>query len=422
MTGTELTISKSDLSYIDRNDCLANSPMTVRNMKHFVQLTLLASALGLLPQALACTNDEDCGLNGVCSNNTCICDPGWTGNDCGRLDLRPGPRANGYNLTGQGTSSWCNGILRDPQIKDLYHLIVSEFTHGCGLDYWSPYSRIIRAESTTGPLGPYTFKQEIAPSFAHNPSVIWSEKDQRYLMYNIGCPQQVPSTCQSVDFTCGPGNAINGESGISVWSSPDLYNWTYHGQVFPGTDNNAWDADITNPAPLHLRYTPRNPASARGAPTILAYRGCPYNCSGAELITIATAPDYTSPYTPIHPSAPIFPEPSEDPFIWEDRRGNFHMLVHSLLPDAGFGDGPNVGRHAYARSWAGPWTFNNNSVAFTTSVEFEDGSIVEYFRRERPSLFFSEDGEMRPLLLSTGVQEVGEGASYSLIQPIGDGL
>jgi hypothetical protein len=55
-------------------------------------------------------------------------------------------------------------------------------------------------------------------------------------------------------------------------------------------------------------------------------------------------------------------------------------------------------------------------------VEFEDGSIVEYFRRERPSLFFSEDGEMRPLLLSTGVQEVGEGASYSLIQPIGDGL
>lgn len=97
------------------------------------------------------------------------------------------------------------------------------------------------------------------------------------------------------------------------------------------------------------------------------------------------------------------------------------MLVHSLLPDAGFGDGPNVGRHAFARSWAGPWTFNNESVAFTTNVVFEGGFVREYFRRERPSLFFSADGEMRPLLLSTGVQERGEMGSYSLIQPVGDG-
>ncbi|KAJ5377327.1 uncharacterized protein N7496_004736 [Penicillium cataractarum] len=388
-------------------------------MKQFVQLTLLASTLGLLPTSLACTNEEDCGLNGICSHNTCICDPGWTGNDCGRLDLRPGPRANGYNLTEEGTSSWCNQILQDRLNKDLYHLIVSEFTHGCGLDYWSPFSRIIRAESTTGPLGPYTFKQDIAPSFAHNPTVIWSETDQKYLMYNIGCPQNVPSTCQNVNFTCGPGNTLNGESGISLWSSPDLYNWTSHGQIMPGTNNNAWDADITNPAPLHLssHHKTRNSHPQ----TILAYRGCPYNCSGAEQINLAIASVSTGPYTRLHPDSPIFPFPSEDPFIWEDKRGNYHMLVHSLLADAGFGDGPNVGRHAFARSWAGPWTFNNASVAFTTRVVFEDGFVVDYFRRERPSLFFSGDGEMRPVLLSTGVQEVGGMGSYSLIQPIGDG-
>jgi hypothetical protein len=395
-------------------------------MKHIVQLTLLASALlSLLPLSLACTSDEDCGLNGICTHNTCLCDPGWIGSDCGRLNLRPGPRANGYNLTGEGTSSWCNEILRDRQDQNLYHLIVSEFTHGCGLNYWSPYSRIIRAESTNGPLGPYSFKQEIAPSFAHNPSVVWSEKDQMYFMYNIGCQQQLPSTCQNVNFTCGPGNTLNGESGISIWSSPDLYNWTSQGQIIPGTDNNAWDADITNPAPLHVRYPSKNLPSAssltHSPASILAYRGCPYNCNGTEQINIATAPSYTSPYTRLHPKNPIFPVPAEDPFIWEDKRGNFHMLVHSLLPGAGFGDGPNVGRHAFARSWAGPWTINGESVAFTTSVEFDDGSFVDYYRRERPSLLFSGDGEMRLLALSTGVQEVGEGGSYSLIQPIGDG-
>jgi hypothetical protein len=247
-----------------------------------------------------------------------------------------------------------------------------------------------------------------------------------YFMYNIGCQQQLPSICQNINFTCGPGNTLNGESGVSVWSSPDLYKWTSHGQVVTGTNNNAWDADITNPAPLHLRYTPKNSLSASPlTPThpasILAYRGCPYNCNGLEQINLAAAPSHTAPYTRLHPSNPIFSYPAEDPFIWEDKRGHSHMLVHSLLPDAGFGDGPNVGRHAFARSWGGPWTFVNESVAFTTRVEFDDGSFVEYFRRERPSLLFSGDGDMRLLALSTGVKEVGEGGSYSVIQPIGDG-
>lgn len=382
-------------------------------MKQSTTLKLLGLSI-LLGRGLACTTDEDCNLNGICQKNTCACDPGWTGTDCGKLDLIPGPRANGYNRTDEGISSWCNGIIRDPHKPDLYHLFISEFTHGCGLDYWSPYSHIIRAESETGPLGPYTSKQEIVPTFAHNPTVIWSEKDGRYLMYNIGCPLNVPSTCQDVNFTCGPGNRLNGESGISVWSSEDLRQWSGQGQAFPGLNSRAWDADTTNPGPLHVRSGPLEE-------TILSFRGCPYNCNGTELISIATAEEYSGPYTPIHSKRPIFSQPSEDPFMWVDKRGNFHILVHSLLPDAGFGAGPNVGRHAYSRSWDGPWTFNMKTVAFNTTVDFDDGSSIDYLRRERPNLFFSEDGDMRPLFLSTGVQEKKNPASYSLIQPIGDG-
>lgn len=43
---------------------------------------------------------------------------------------------------------------------------------------------------------------------------------------------------------------------------------------------------------------------------------------------------------------------------------------------------------------------------------------MDYYRRERPKLFFSEDGEMTPLYLVNGVQEFGSKASYTLIQPI----
>ncbi|KAJ2975020.1 hypothetical protein NQ176_g5749 [Zarea fungicola] len=94
--------------------------------------------------------------------------------------------------------------------------------------------------------------------------------------------------------------------------------------------------------------------------------------------------------------------------------------MHSLEPDGGFGSGPKVGRHAYARHYEGPWTFGNTTLAFDTTVAYEDGSVIQFFRRERPQLLFSEDGEMTPLMLSTGVQPKDNPMSYTVIVPIGD--
>lgn len=371
-----------------------------------------------LTSAYACGSDEDCNLNGVCNpfSRTCVCDPGWTAADCGQLDLLPATRGTGYNLTGSGTSSWGSKIIQDPVERGLYHLFAAEFQDGCGLDYWSPFSRIIRAESRTGPEGPYKFAAQVVGSFAHNPTVVYSPADNLYLLYAIGCSVSLPSTCQGPSFSCGPGNDINGESGISVWSSHDLRTWTAHGQVFQGFDTpqDLWDADTTNPTPFPL-YSPLNPTSE----ILLGYRGCSYNCeSGIEQISVASAPHFTGPYTRVHSSYPIFNESNEDPFIWRDKRSNYHLLLHSLEPNGGFGSGPNVGRHAYARHWEGPWTFNNNTLAFTTNVEYTDGTTIDFYRRERPQLFFSDDGQMRPLYLTTGVQEQDSPMSYSVIQPI----
>jgi hypothetical protein len=72
---------------------------------------------------------------------------------------------------------------------------------------------------------------------------------------------------------------------------------------------------------------------------------------------------------------------------------------------------PNVGRHAYARSWQGPWIFNTETVAFNTTAKFTDGSSIDYYRRERPQLYFSDDGEMTPLYLTNGVQEANSPAT-----------
>ncbi|KAG0647832.1 hypothetical protein D0Z07_5974 [Hyphodiscus hymeniophilus] len=361
-----------------------------------------------------CETDNDCNLNGEClpGVKTCKCDSGWTSSDCGALDLRPATRGTGFNITSTGTSTWGSKIIHDPHNPKLFHLFLAEFTDDCGLDYWSPYSRIIRAESTAGPAGPYTFTQEVVGAFAHNPTVIYSPADRKYLLYYIGCPQSPPETCTDPSFTCGPGNFINGESGISLQSSTDLKTWKFVGQIFQGANDDAWDADVTNPSPFPLWSH-----SDQTSEILLAYRGCPVNCSGNELLNLATARSFGGPYTKTQ-SLPLFSAPNEDPFIWRDKRGHFHMLTHSLEPDGSFGSGPKVGRHAYSRTLEGPWTFNNQTLAFSTLVEYSDGTSVNFYRRERPQLFFSEDGQMTPLYLSNGVQENGSSMSYSVIQPL----
>lgn len=338
------------------------------------------------------------------------------GLDCGVLDLRPATKDTGYNLTSQGTSSWGSKIIRDPRDRRIFHAFTTEFTHECGLNYWSPYSRIVHTVSISGPEGPYHFESEIVGTFAHNPTVVWSEADQLYLLYHIGCLISVPDTCQAVNFTCGPGNNLNGESGISVLSSPDLYRWKPHGQVLTGNVKGKWDTDTTNPSVLPL-WSPHDQTSE----ILLVYRGCGFNCDqDLEQIGVSSAPHFTGPYKRTH-SHPVIEEDNEDPFIWRDKRGNYHMLLHSLEPDGGFGDGPKVGRHAYARSWEGPWTWNNNTLAYNTSVDYTDGTTINFSRRERPQLFFSEDGQMTPLFLTNGVQEKSSPRSYTIVQPIGDG-
>jgi hypothetical protein len=133
---------------------------------------------------------------------------GWTGDDCGALDLAPATRNTGYNRTGEGISSWGGKIIQDPSNSSLFHLFAAEFTHGCNLNYWSPYSRVIRAVSATGPEGPYTFANEVVGTFAHNPSVVWSEAHQLWVMVHIGCNQTLPDSCENIAITCDPGNTV----------------------------------------------------------------------------------------------------------------------------------------------------------------------------------------------------------------------
>jgi hypothetical protein len=352
----------------------------------------------LLGVESTCSTDENCNLNGICHNTTrssiCVCDEGWRGEDCGVLDVSPVERWTGYNHTnitspdlyvnGSGNSSWGGHIVQDPSNPKLFHLIIAQFAKGCGLSGWRPFSVIIRAESQTGPRGPFTWKQQLFDTFHHNPTTIWSPADNKYLMYFIGKNVTAPDECGATTFP----------NLISVSSSHDLKTWDEPELLI---------SNKTNPAPWPL-WSPQNKTSAM--------------LLGIESNNLYYAQNYSAPYKIAYKANNI--NRTEDPFLWRDKRGHWHILNHDMIDY--FEDGgrryPRVGGHAFARNWEGPWTYSN-TIAFNTSVEFTDGTRTDYYRRERPKLYFSDDGNMTPLYLINGVQEFNQTGSYTLIQPIG---
>ncbi|KAI0448601.1 hypothetical protein F5B21DRAFT_518811 [Xylaria acuta] len=345
-------------------------------MKGVAVLLSVASLAIIISPSQGCSIDDDCSLNGICSQvkQTCICDAGWRADDCSELDLYPATRWSGYNHTnatgpdfykaGAGNSSWGGHIVQDPSDGKLFHLITSQMAHGCGLAGWRPFSTIIRAESRTGPRAP-----------THG----------KYLLYCIGRDIGPPDTCKSQKFN----------NTISVSSSADLRHWeALEAQL----------ENVTNPAPWPL-WSEQNQTHEM----LLA----------VEKNNIYTAANFSGPYDLV--VEPHNTDRSEDPFLWQDKRGNWHFLVHYMIDiDLGL-KGPRVGAHAYARHWQGPWTLNNRTLSYNTTVEFTDGTSTVYYRRERPKLYFSGDGNMTPLYLINGVQEFNQSGSYTLIQPIGPG-
>ncbi|KAL3469869.1 hypothetical protein BJX99DRAFT_240524 [Aspergillus californicus] len=384
--------------------------------------------LGLIAPTIAsqpCKVDENCSLNGVCrlqwSNpwhtvpwprKECICDPGWFGDDCGHLDLRPVKRDTGYNhsadatdsnfLGNYGNSSWGGQILQDPHDPKLFHLFASQFANGCGLSGWRPHSFVMRAESRSGPQGPYYFADSVTKTFRHNPYVFWSPADGRYLLYAIGADDIVPvrENCRSISYTQWPNN-------ISVASAESIRGpWSSFEMILASTDPHS-----TNPSPWPL-WTPKH---------------CTNNIAlGVEDNAIFMADNYNSEYSLIHTqtwnTTEYSPTWTEDTFLWRDKRGHWHSLTHWMI-DLVEHDGqkwPRVGAHVFARELTGPWHFHQHE-AFNSTVNYTDGSVQTLRRRERAKLFFSDDGQVTPLYLTTGVQEMGETSrSSTLIQPIGE--
>ena len=301
--------------------------------------------------ASSCTNNTDCSLNGVCTNHGCVCELPWVGEACSLLSFVPLPRpAAAYGFNPNVTSWGGNVIFGDAD--QLWHLYVSEIAgQNCGLTKWNSNSRVVHATAKSA-SGPYT-KRDVALNVeAHNPHIIrWRDE---FLLFHIGDA----SRTRPVD------NCTKNSRDLGGFNSELLSLVPHHVLVHrsdsldgPWTPaNTTMPAPCNNPAPWVLKNGSMavvcSGSSLQVGVTMPAYMSCLIRvyCLDVMAIVLGSYQDRTwhllvsdaSGLMGTWTSHEIFPGVSpptvrphkfwEDPTLWVDRHGHWHILAHCYVP------------------------------------------------------------------------------------------
>lgn len=258
-----------------------------------------------------------------------------------------------YILTGRS-----GFVFFSLQIEDTYHLFATEIAKECPLILFMNNSRVIHATSKL-PGGPYVKQSTVLPPFHHNPTAVGPTPDGVYLLFFIGadeldpaattidCTQGVPSHCGKANNFCrGTIPLTNGQISMA-WAKDVNGPWQtrvilpYNSTPSPG----AWNCDNNNPAVAILP----------NGTVFMVYRANPCSGRGGEALGVATAEHWSGEYVR-RAGGPIVSPASgsgnhEDPFVWVDKRGAFHIVSHDQSKGNVCGDNNNhgCGAHLYSQ-------------------------------------------------------------------------
>lgn len=356
-----------------------------------------------------CDSDWDCSLGGVCTSSKCVCDVWWTGPQCTFLNLQPAESLSSQGLQVPNYFSWGGHPVQDANGE--YHLFASFMCDHASLDQWTTKSSVAHATSAK-PEGPFVFppgldKQLVVPPWSHGAYIVRDPPTQKYLLWHLGdgridpktfspcynssqssvdgtfpdvhiretdaavpprstlAPGQRQAFVEVADSVLGPWTSFNNNTGVTV-SFP------------PGS----WTNSIDNPAPYIFE----------NGTTLLFFRSetCPKNWGALApaCIGVARADTWQGPYTSLFTEPITHPE-GEDPAVFQDPRGNFHMLTNVNTYHARCGAGVPCGGHAWSLDGL---TWSNQSVgAFGPVIRFTNGSYFHGAYAERPQVFQAAD-------------------------------
>jgi hypothetical protein len=342
-----------------------------------MQLITLISFVALFTSVSCCNDNFDCKLNGVCRAGACVCNKGWTSDDCSQLNFGAFvPLVSGYGVAPNHTT-WGGNVLFDGA---LYHMYVAEMINNCSLTTWGTNSRCVHAVSNTL-QGPFIFQDVAIDIWCHNPEphAFSNSSGTYYAIFHIGngTPNGAPKNCtmnqygevEVADADFIPESAASPGT-LHVSGSP-------YGPWVGFTGPNG--GNCNNPSALQV---------PNGTWAVLCDSTDIYTSSAIEgpwtkLVSVSTNGGVDGTY--------------EDGFLYQDVLGNFHILYHVYSLD--FKLGWIVSGHAYSEDLI-HWT-QQPTQPFPNWYMRDDGTNVTISTRERPKLFLNDQNE--PIALMNGV-------------------
>ena len=311
-----------------------------------------------------CVSDLDCSLNGVCgyiTTGVCECDLPWTGDSCGVLRRLPANASRQASVYGYSpnVTSWGASILRGEEDPPMYHMFVAEIPGG--LLNWGSKSQCVHAVSPRED-GPFVRSDVVLAAECHGPVAIRDTSDGAWLLFHQGA-----------------GPASSNSSGFLRYA---------HSPNGPWTPIDATPAGRGDKLPCGMPTAAFHPNG-----TLFVVCG-----NGAEL---RSAPSRAGPWSPVR-----IPLPRgagwEDPTLWFDRRGNFHVInhVYSLAP---YSAGKFRVASGHMFSHDGIEWHRAVIAPFDGVVAMDDGSNITFATRERPQLLFADDDRTTPAALTSAV-------------------
>jgi hypothetical protein len=133
-----------------------------------------------------------------------------------RLAPAAPPARQAFNLVNAShhrLTTWGGSVVRDPS-TGLHHIYASAFTNSCGLCGWETNSEVLHGVSAAGPDGPYNLSIGVAiPTYAHNPQVVYSERERLYLLFVLGVENHTAA------IPCVRGQPVHRYPGLPPWLS-----------------------------------------------------------------------------------------------------------------------------------------------------------------------------------------------------------
>ena len=270
------------------------------------------------------------------------------------------------------------------------------------------------------------------------------DADPRCRSFSLLDPELYPGTANHIQLFAGGKSCLRPNPGWSTWVRDEV--------LFGGTVRTAHGAGDSAIAPASAARIGFPGAGSAGGSAIhsasspdgpwkplelIEYPGCnnpsPWAMENGTLVVLCTwfllaAEEAEGPWRRVGP-LPIEPSARkgvagawEDPFLFQDTEGNWHVLAHTYTR-AGAGPQNSISGHIFSRDLRGPWTVSPVEP-YTNAVRYADGTEQMFSTMERPKLLF--DGSGVPTHLINGVSPVYpcSGCNHSAMggdAPVGGG-